>query len=387
MTWTLGVLAGVPWLLPPLAAAIHGRPRPNLRDWKRLARPQLPTVSVILPARNEEANLERCLRSLLASDYPEFEVVVVDDRSEDRTAGILARIAHGDDRVVPVAGQTLPEDWYGKPWACWQGYQAAEGDLLLFTDADTRHGPELLARAVSALETERADMLTVLPVQEMPGFWERLIQPFFMLLIGLRFGSLARLNRNRAPRRAIANGQFILTTRDAYQWVGGHRKVQNTVIEDMLLAREYVTAGKRILFAFADRDMRTRMYTSLRQVVDGWTKNVFTGMQEALGSRALAYLAAAGLLLYPLWFLLPTAAIVVGLALDHAMVLAFGVTGFLGCALLVGYVLRLAEEQDLWGVCHPLGAVLFAFILLRSAVRGSRRIEWKGRIYGSGPVR
>jgi len=381
VNWPLGVLAGTPWLLPPLAAALYGRPRPNLRDWKRLPRPQLPTVSVILPARNEEANIEKCLRSILASDYPEFEVIVVDDRSEDRTAAILARIAKGDDRVVPVAGQKLPEDWYGKPWACWQGYQASEGDLLLFTDADTKHGPELLARAVAALETERADMLTVMPVQEMPGFWERVIQPFFMLAIALRFGTLQRLNRNREPRRALANGQFILTTRDAYQWVGGHKRVQHTVIEDMLLAREYVTAGKRILFAMADQDMRTRMYTSLREAVNGWTKNIFIGMVESLGSVALAYLATLGALLLPFFFLVPSAAVAAGIALPHGGLLAFGVTGFLGCAFLVGHFLRAAKELDLWGVYHPLGAVMFAFILLRSAARGTKRIEWKGRTY------
>lgn len=381
MSWVLGCLAGTAYLLPPLGALLYGRPRPNLRDWEPLPQEQAPPVSVILPVRNEEANLERCVRSILASDYHEFEIVVVNDGSEDRTAAILSRLAMEDDRVMPVQGKPLPKGWFGKPWACWQGYEAAQGELLLFTDADTVHGPHLLSHAVAALERQRSDMLTVMPVQEMRSFWERVIQPFFILLLGLRFGSPERLNRNRDPRRAIANGQFILTTRDAYQWVGGHRKVQHTVIEDMLLARAYVTAGKHVLFALADQDMRTRMYTSLREAVDGWTKNIFIGMLESLGSKALAYGAVMGSLLLPLVFLLPTAAIVTGLVLNLPAVLAFGLTGFLGCSFLIGHILRMAKELDLWGVYHPLGAVMFAFILLRAAARGTRRIEWKGRTY------
>jgi chlorobactene glucosyltransferase len=382
VNWTDGVLVGTPWLLPSLAAVIQGRPKPDLRDWAVLPVDRLPTVSVILPARNEEANLERCLRSLLAAEYPHFEVVVVDDRSEDATPAILARIAAEDSRVVPVAGAPLPGEWYGKPWACWQGYKVATGDLLLFTDADTAHGPEVLARAVSALVTESADMLTLMPRQEMPGFWERVIQPVLILVIGVRFGTMERLNRNRDPRRALANGQFILTTRGAYERVGGHERVRHTVIEDMLLARAYVGDGLRIRFALADRDIRTRMYASLRQAVDGWTKNIFVGLLESFGSRGKAYAAATAALLLPILFLLPVAAVVAGIILGRPPLLAFGVTGFLGCSLLIGYVLYLAGESARWGVVHPLGAVLFTWVLLRATARGTRRIEWKGRTYG-----
>ena len=388
MNWTVGVLLGTPYLLPPLGALLYGRPRPNLREWEPLSRDAAPLVSVILPARNEAANLEHCVRSLLASHYPSFEIIVVDDRSEDDTGRILARLAAHDPRIVPVKGEELPKGWYGKPWACWQGFRVAKGKLLLFTDADTTHGPQLLPRAVAALETERVDMLTVMPVLEMKSFWERVVQPFFILALGLRFGTPQRLNRNRDPRHAIANGQFILTTRDAYEWVGGHRRVQHTVIEDMLLAREYATAGKRILFAVADPDMRTRMYTSLRGIVNGWTKNLFVGIVESLGSRALAYAAALASLVLPLLFLLPGAALAAGSALGWPWLVVLGITSYLGASLLIGHLLRAAHEWDGWGLLHPLGAIVFSFILLRSAARGTGRIEWKGRTYSarsSGP--
>jgi chlorobactene glucosyltransferase len=282
---------------------------------------------------------------------------------------------------VPVSGRELPEGWFGKPWACWQGAHVATGQLLLFTDADTVHGPQLLSHAVAALERERADLLTVMPLQEMKSFWERVAQPFFILFIGLRFGTPRRLSANREPSNAIANGQFILTTRDAYDWVGGHKRVQHTVIEDMLLAREYVLAGKRMLFAVADHDMRTRMYTSLRQIVDGWTKNIFIGVVENLGSTALAYPAIIGALLMPLLFLLPAAALAAGLATGRPALVAFGGTGYLGASALIGRMLSAVGEGSFWGLCHPLGALVQIVVMLRATIRGTRRIEWKGRTY------
>lgn len=357
------------------------RPRPSVRDWDPLDATAAPLVSVIVPARNEEAHVERCLRSILGSSYPSFEVIVVDDASTDSTAAIAEGIARGDNRLTVLHGAALPKGWYGKPWACWQGFQAARGNVLLFTDADTVHGPALLGHAVAALETERVDLVTVFPLQELRGFWERVVQPFLFLLLWLRFGGPARLNRNRNPRHAIANGQFLLTTRDAYQWVGGHRKVQQTVVEDLMLAKEYVTAGRRMLFALADQDMTTRMYASLGEIVAGWGKNVFAGMVETTGNRPLAYLATLATLALPLAFLLPAAALGAGLSVNNETLTGFGWASYIGASFVIGHILRASRVSDLHGLFHPLGALATAWILLRAAARGTSRIEWKGRTY------
>ena len=384
----LGVAAASPYLLAPLAALIYGRPGPNIRDWEPLARGAAPPVSVIVPARNEAPRIERCVRSLLASSYPDFQVIVVDDRSQDATAKIVERIAAHDHRLTLVRGAELPKGWCGKPWACWQGYQQAHGKVLLFTDADTAHGSTLLGHAVAALETERADMLTLMPLQEMKGFWERVVQPFFylgfMIILVLRFGTLSRMSRNRSPRSAIANGQFILTTRDAYEFVGGHRRVQHTVVEDLMLAREYVATGRRIQFAMAQEDMRTRMYSSLGEIVQGWSKNVFVGLLETTHSMALALVAAAFLLLLPASYLLPTAALTAGLLLDQGALVGFGAVSYVGASLMVAHALRSQREPDFFGLFHPLGALVQGYIMLRAAARGRKRIEWKGRTYVQG---
>jgi len=344
-----------------------------------------PSVSVIVPARNEALNIERCVRSLLASEYPEFEVIVVNDRSEDDTLAILKKLAKKDERLVIVNGAEKPADWAGKPWACWQGFSKSVGDLLLFTDADTEHGPLLLGRAVSLLRSERADLVSVMPLQEMKSFWERLVQPFFLLLLGLRYGSPQRMSRNTNPRDAIANGQFILVTRDSYQWIGGHKKVHSSIIEDLQLAAAYTDNGKVLRFAVADRDMKTRMYRSARDLVEGWSKNTFVGMMHTVGTPMLASLAmVTTMLVQAVIFLGPIAAIATGTLLTIQTMLAFGIAAWAGGTLLIGAILVSAKENPLWALFHPLGALMQLRIFSRALVRGTRGIEWKGRQYNIG---
>jgi len=384
--WWAALLLASPWLLAGLGALIlllsGSAGKPNVRDWQPLHGDDCPSVSVIVPARNEAANIERCLRSLLATEYPEFEVIVVNDRSTDATAEIARRIAADDDRLVVIDGEERPADWAGKPWACWQGYRKAVGDILLFTDADTKHGPRLLGRSVAMLKDQHADMVTVMPLQEMKSFWERLVQPLFFLLLGLRFGSPARLNRNTNPRHAIANGQFILVTRDSYEWIGGHRKVRRSVVEDLDLAISYTATARVIRFAVAEQDMRTRMYDSLGALVEGWSKNMYLGMTRTFGSPALTFVAmTSSMAVQLLYFVLPFAALVAGLVLSNSFLIVFGATAWLSASLLIGAVLAPAGESMLWGLFHPLGGLVQVFIFARSLVRGRRNIVWKGRSY------
>ncbi len=360
------------------------KPRPRLGDFEPLEPEQSPLVTVVVPARNEAGNIERCLRSILASEYRKIQVILVDDRSTDSTAAIAEKVQQDDARLTVLRGTDPPKGWYGKPWACWQAYQVAQGSILLFTDADTVHSPALLPRSVAALETERADMVTVMPHQEMLTFWERVVQPWWFLLLGLRFGSLKRLNRNRNPRHAIANGQFILTTRDAYEWVGGHKKVFDTVIEDLMLAVCYVRGGRRIFFALADEDMTTRMYSTLPGIIEGWSKNFFRGTLETTKSRPLAYLACAWTLVFVSAFLLPIIMLAIGIVNSSPAQIAFGGSGYLGVSLLFAVILRASRAPPWYGLLYPAGAAVTVWIIIRAILRGTRRIEWKGRTYSHG---
>jgi chlorobactene glucosyltransferase len=379
----------IPRELPPAA----DRPTPpGVAD--ALA-PDTPFVSVIVPARNERLNIEGCLRSLTASRYPAFEVVVIDDRSEDETAALATAVPAGNARDVRVIrGAELPEGWLGKPWACHQGAEAARGELLLFTDADTTHAPDLLGRAVAGLREERADLLTVVGRQLMETFWERLVQPHIFLMMLFRFPSFEDTARNRRWRDAIANGQFMLFPRRSYDLIGGHAAVRDEVVEDLVLAQHVKRAGLALRIRGAEDDLATRMYRSLGDLVAGWSKNLFVGGRQA-SPRILRHvimpLALAGQI--GLWLVAPVVFVVtIGAGAAGAGALAGPSGGVMSDLLLwsgsvyalsalgFGLFTRQMRAPARYGLLYPLGAFMTTCILVRSWMRGSR-VEWKGRQY------
>ena len=359
MSW----LPAAPWLVVLLLIVYRFTVRrPRLEQYEPVFTG--PLLSVIIPARNEARNIERCVRSVLGTKYAPIEVIVVDDRSSDGTAELVEPAAGG--RLQLVRGVDPPPGWFGKQWAITQGYRVAKGELLLFTDADTKHEPELIPRAVAGLAAERVDLFSVLPRQEMRTFWERLIQPHVFLALETGLGSLARVNRTRTEWSAIANGQFILTRRDAYESIGTHESVRDTVVDDVRLAQAYVRAGKDIFLAHGEEFMATRMYGSLREILAGWTKNLASGVTHMVPPLPFVRALARYLMWLPalFWIAAPFVSPIAG-------VVAL-VTWVLVCAMM---------RAPVWyAVLYPLGATMVAFIMMRSAWRG-RRIEWRGRTY------
>jgi chlorobactene glucosyltransferase len=373
------LLPALPWLAPYATLFRLANAHPNLSDGPPV---EGTLVSIIIPARNEAGTIETVVRSVLASQYRPFELLVVDDRSTDETATTVERLAAADRRVRLVRGTPLPGGWYGKPWACEQGFRAASGELLLFTDADTRHAPELLGRAVAALRREHADLVTVAPRQLCLGFWERVIMPQIWLLLGLRYHP-RRVNRARRARDVIANGQFILTSRAAYESVGGHGAVRHEVAEDLALAQTYLRHGCRLHFAFAERLMETRMYQNLRDILEGWSKNVYLGGRRSFPDEPiLRALVPVMLAAATVFWLIPPAVLSAGaLGADVAdlRVAAMVATGLSALFwALVSYGMKIPV---LYGLLYPAGAAMALYIFARSTWRGSRRVEWRGRVY------
>ena len=229
MSFAWALVAAAPWVVLPPLAMLRVRRSRSLEQEPAVAPPAAPLVSIIVPARNEARNIGRCVRSILASRYPSLELIVVDDHSDDGTAALARDAAGGDDRLQVVANPPLPNGWFGKQWACATGVNASRGDLLLFTDADTEHAPDLLPRAVNALLANDVGLLTVAGHQETHTFWERLLQPqvFWMLLV--RYGGTESVSHARRAEDVIANGQFLLARRTAYDAVGGHASVRDKV--------------------------------------------------------------------------------------------------------------------------------------------------------------
>lgn len=380
------ILASLPWMLAVGVGLLLFRSKPRLRDYPPRADDVVPHVTVIIPARDEAVNIGACLATILNSTYPSFDVVVVDDRSVDGTDDIVRALeARAEGKVRLVEGEPLPEGWIGKPWACWQGYRVARGELLLFSDADTRHESELIPRAVAALRREDAALVSVLPKQILGGFWERLIMPHVLLLVVVRFLDLRRVNRTTNPHHVIANGQFMLVRREAYEDIGGHEAVKDEVVEDQRLAQRFVSRGHRIFVAHAEAYVETRMYRSLGGIVEGWSKNLALGSRASVPEwlrPAVPWLVAAFLLVF--WLLPPVAlaAPVFGgtwaAPLRGWAILATG-------ASLIHWVLACARfgVPQLYAAIYPVGAVAAAALFVRSAARGER-VQWKGREYRVG---
>lgn len=269
-----GLLSGIcAFVLAQLAIVISNRR--SLIRLERLAPPtDFPLVSILVPARDEQAVIGQCLRSLLAQDYPRFELLVLDDGSTDSTPAILREMALADPRLEVLTGAQLPTDWLGKNWACAQLAERAQGELLLFTDADTHHRPGALRAAVAAMQDQQADLLAVWPKLEVGGLGEQLVVPLIPWSV-FSMLSLPLAQRLRLPALSAAIGQFLLFRRTAYRAIGGHAAVRSHAAEDLTLVRRIKRAGLRWRLVDGQRLVSTRMYLGLRAAWAGLSKNLY----------------------------------------------------------------------------------------------------------------
>jgi chlorobactene glucosyltransferase len=263
-----------------LISVFNGLAFPRLR--RRARGGGAPRVSVLVPARNEADRIAGTVRSLLAQDYPDFEVVILDDASTDSTASIALDAGGGDSRLRVVPGTPLPRGWAGKPWACQQLSQLARGEIFLFTDADVRWDPAALGATVDEFRRAKADLLTVWPRQTTMSWAERLVVP--MILFGIiAYLPVWLVHRTRWPWLATANGQCMVFAREAYFAIGGHSAVRSEVLEDILLAQVVKRRGLRLRLADSAGLLHCRMYLDWPTVRDGFAKN----MLATYGNSAL----------------------------------------------------------------------------------------------------
>ena len=353
-----------------------------------------PYISVIVPARDEARNIRRCLEALLAQDYPSYEIIVVDDRSTDETSDILREIQAGlvdqaasGDHPQPslqvIEGIDLPAGWTGKPHALQQGVQVARGEWLCFIDADTFAGTQLLASTYLTARQHGAHMFTILTRQELVTFWERTILPLVFTALGVGFPS-RRVNDPSKPD-AIANGQFILIQRDAYQAIGGHAAVKERIDEDRALAQAVKGAGYRLLLANGWQVATTRMYTNFSEIWEGWTKNIFLGMRDQLALLSFgALVGLLGSLALPAWLLLlGWSWLLGGGGLVACVVAAQALLAWLALLSSRAQACRAFEIPRTYAFTLPLGAFMLTAMMFASTfkVLSGRGVSWRGRTY------
>ena len=336
---------------------------------------EVPLVSVIVPARDEERAIERTVRAFLAQTWPALEVIVVDDRSTDSTGAILTRIAAEDSRLAVVENEEPPPGWLGKPWALHQGSLRARGELLLFVDADVTYEPDAVAAAVLELQERGLPMLSLFPRLVMRGFWEHIVMPnlaFFAFTVLPLWLS----NRSRVPVLAVGAGTGNLIRRADYDAVGGHEALRDAVVDDVGLARLVRSSGRPTQVVRAEDLVSVRMYEGLGEIVRGFTKNAF-----AVTGRS--YLTAAvfltlGLVLHVLPFVLAATGDLISIA---SLIVLIATRVILYAAL--GYRL----DNALFG--HPLMIAVWLAIMIRSVWHTGvrRRVLWRGRTYDADRLR
>ncbi len=235
-----------------------------------------PFVSLLVPARDEARTIQATVARLLAQDYPDFEMIVLDDASTDGTAALATQAGEGDRRLQVIGGKGLPQGWTGKNWACQQLGEAAKGELLVFTDADVGWAPGALRAVVACMQATRADTFTVWPTQEAVSWAERLVVPLMMYTITSYLPEIA-VRKIPWASFAAANGQCLAFRRPAYQALGGHNAVRQIVVEDIALARLTKRAGLHLVMALGNGQIYGRMYHDWRQVREGFAKNILAG--------------------------------------------------------------------------------------------------------------
>jgi chlorobactene glucosyltransferase len=374
-------LAVVIWLIARAFQQRHFLP--NLKPAELPSSEQAPKVTVIVPARDEAANIERCLRSFVAQTYPQssLRIVVIDDHSRDRTLAIATALAQHLPQLTVLRSPPLPPHWVGKSHACWIGARAVEAtaEWLCFVDADVWAEPALIASAIAAAATQGLDLLSLAPRQELQSFAERLVMPCGLYLLG--FCQDLRTVQARNSAEVTATGQFMLVRRACYEAIGGHAPVRGAICEDLMLARLLKRSGAHALLQDGRQLLATRMYRGWSTLWIGIAKN----LSEMLGGplRTIAIAAIAVVLAWAAW-LIPLIDGSNCAAGNWGSCVAL-IPASLGSAAAFGLHIAGAAYFGIppwYGLLFPLGYSAGALIAIDSVRRRlSGRISWKGRTY------
>lgn len=338
------------------------------------------SVSVVIPARNEEANIGPCLDAVLAQDHPNLQVVVMNDGSSDGTGAVLA--TYPNVTVLEGDGGPLPEGWFGKPWALQRAQEAATGDWLVFIDADVRLAPEAVSRVVRHGIDHDRGMVTGLGTLTMDTFWEKVLQPAVAGLI-LMGNDLDDVNDPTKTDKNMASGQLLAFSRAGYDQAGQHTSVQADILDDVGLARACVANEVPYHCLFLRELYSVRMYTTFGEIWEGWSKNLFAGMHYSW--------VVVGFVLVYLGLTTLSGPLLIGLGLAGVVGpewLAWGVAHVAVMQFVRAWMDRIWGQEVLYGLTHaPATAVVMAIIVNSGLKSRSTGVSWKGRSYvlGQGP--
>lgn len=348
------------------------------KSYPKINDEKLPFVSVLIPARNEEHNISQIVNSLLVQDYPSFEVIVLDDNSDDSTGEILHNIKKLHPQLKILNGKPLEKGWTGKCFACKQLFEASAGEYILFTDADTLHNKNSLRDSITIALNRNADMVTLFPKMTMVSFAEKLVMPmlWFTVMMMLPFYFV---DKKGFIKFSIGIGPFMLFKRSAYAAIGGHDSVKNAIVEDVWLARKIKEHGLQLIVEDGQLMLSVRMYRSFKEIWNGFSKNIFAGFE--FSSIALFSVN----LLYFLLFFIPFLLFFIQLSLQFSLNFLLILTGI---QVLILYLTRIIISARfklgiISTLLHPVGALSVPVIAMNSWrwIKAGSGAKWKGRVY------
>lgn len=370
--WTaLFGLIALLWALQCIEIARGIRLLPHLKDVAAADGPNLPKISILVAARDEARKLPEALASFLTLDYPNYEVVAVNDRSTDGTRKILDSAAREHTNLKVVHVESLPEGWLGKPHALQQAYEHSAGEWLVFTDADVYFAPDVLRRAIAVTLTNGWDHLTLLGRAEMFRFFEKITMTFFGF--GFVIGTKPWQAHNPKSRGYLGVGAFQMVRRSSYEAMGTHRKLRMEVIDDMKLGKLIKEAGFSSGAARAGESVSVHWHNGVRNIVRGTTKNFFATSGFSVPRTLFRIFGLLLMCVFP----------VCAVAFMHGLALAFDIIAVALPVIAHGEAAREFGESRLWGLSLPIGALIFVWMLGRSMVVTLRQggIEWRGTFY------
>ncbi|MFB3095226.1 MAG: glycosyltransferase family 2 protein [Candidatus Acidiferrales bacterium] len=370
--WTglLGLVA-LTWVITSVRAVRGMSSLPRLSQVTPAPDDDCPTVSILVAARDEAEKLPAALATLLAQNYPRYEVIAVNDRSNDPTGQILDEFARTHKNLKVIHLTELPPGWLGKPHALTTAFKQATGDWLVFTDADVHFAPDVLRRTVALVQERHWDHLTAMAFIELKGFWEKTVVTFFALgfILSLEPWQVS----NPRSRHYMGMGAFQLLRRSTYEAVGTHRRLAMEVVDDVKLGKLVKRAGFRSGVALSEERIRLRWQDGVGNIIRGLTKNSFAF--HGYNPGVTLFLVVAVLALH----VLPLVAVVFTSGLTRAL----AVVGTLTVMLFHAHTAYHSRVSPLYGLTNPLGAVLTGYIMLRSMVvtlwRGG--VVWRDTFY------
>jgi len=336
-----------------------------------------PLISVLVPARNEEENIKKCIVSLTKQDYKNIEILVLDDNSTDNTENILKEMSKKYSNVKFYKGEHLRKGWLGKSFACHQLSKHAKGKYMIFTDADTLHFPDSISSAVACLERYKVDALSVFPMQVMVTMHERMMVPFGNYII-LALFPLYLMRKVKNAMFCTAIGQFMMFKSEVYRKIGGHKSIKGKVLEDVKISKRVKKSGYKFMIFDGRSNLYCRMYKSFRDVVRGYSRVLFAAFDYNIFMMSMAIFLIAAVFLGP-FIMLPLGVIFNWSALIIEIII---LQMIIILTTRIVFAIRFkCRSVDI--LLHPVAMLYLLFIAVKSIldIKYGDGMTWKGRVY------